>query len=435
MDQNAKRSQRAHNVSHTASRTSRLLKCTMLFTAATVLSFIMIILVASSPDGVLREQATTVAAQTPTLVVCSKPFQRSEKQRQEFASKHTASALLTSVAYSQAVLTDSCQTCESWPNGTFETFEAMLNYRTDAAQPTGASENSGLYWQLVSFCEQLTEAEPLPTTTCRIHRRDREAATNFSSTWQQNDTQPQAPVGTAGPSSSVETNKEYKFFPTPHLGDAARGPQQTTLSPQVATHVKVDTAQQSMCDHFKAPAHMRSIETDLPPNTNAQALLHIAYNGQILLTQALQHVVPMLNMIMQTLLPILTTSAWLSLSMLATAMSIYAETSRTQQSSNFVQHHLPLQAFAILVSVLCMMSTLTMFVLTQLHCMLTLATAYSFLTHSHWISACLMMICSPQGMQQLLAGLTQAKEHAIQSVVKHPKQPKFAHPNIRHGRY
>ncbi len=307
--------------------------------------------------------------------------------------------------------------------------------RTDAAQPTGASEISDPYWQLVPLFEQVTEAKLLETMTCKVHTRDREPATSLSSTWHQKNTQPQAPVRTAGPSSSVETNVECKLFPTPHLDDAASGPQQPTLSPQVTTHVKMDMARQSMCDHFKAPAHMRSIETDLPPNTNAQALLHIAYNGRILLKQALQHFVPMLNMIMHTLLPILATSTWLSLSMLATAMSIYAETSRTKQSSKFVQHHLPLQAFAILVSVLCMMSSLTMFVLTQLHCTLTLATAYSFLTHPHWISACLMMICGPKGMQQLLAGLTQAIEHAIQSVVKHPKQPKFAHPKIRNGRY
>ena len=252
--------------------------------------------------------------------------------------------------------------------------------RTDAAQPTGASDP---YWQLVPLFEKVTEAKLLETMTCKVHTRDREPATSLSSTWHQKNTQPQAPVRTAGPSSSVETNVECKLFPTPHLDDAASGPQQPTLSPQVTTHVKMDMARQSMCDHFKAPAHMRSIETDLPPNTNAQALLHIAYNGRILLKQALQHFVPMLNMIMHTLLPILATSTWLSLSMLATAMSIYAETSRTKQSSKFVQHHLPLQAFAILVSVLCMMSSLTMFVLTQLHCMLTLATAYSFLTHPH----------------------------------------------------
>ena len=140
MDQKAKRSQRAHNVSNDASTTSKLPKCTMLFTAATVLSFIVMILVALSPDGVLREQATVVAAQSPILVGCSKPFQRSEKQRQELVSNHIASALLTSLTYSQAMPTVSCQICESWSNGTFETFEAMLNYRTDAAQPTGSSE-------------------------------------------------------------------------------------------------------------------------------------------------------------------------------------------------------------------------------------------------------------------------------------------------------
>ena len=307
--------------------------------------------------------------------------------------------------------------------------------RTDAAQPTGASEISDPYWQLVPLFEKVTEAKLLETMTCKIHTRDREPATSLSSTCQQKNTQPQAPVRTAGPSSSVETNVECKLFPTPHLDDAASGPQQPTLPPQVTTHVKMDMARQSMCDHFKAPAHMRSIEIDLPPNTNAQALLHTAYNEQVLLKQALQHIVPMLNMVLYTLLPILATTTWLFLSVVATAMSIYAETSRTKQSSKFVQHHLPLQAFAILVSVLCMMSSLTMFVLTQLHCMLTLATAYSFLTHPHWISACLMMICGPKGMQQLLAGLTQAIEHAIQSVVKHPKQPKFAHPKIRNGRY
>jgi hypothetical protein len=55
------------------------------------------ILVASSPDGVLRELASAVAAQTPILVVCSKPFQQSEKRRQELASNYTVSVILTNV--------------------------------------------------------------------------------------------------------------------------------------------------------------------------------------------------------------------------------------------------------------------------------------------------------------------------------------------------
>ena len=37
--------------------------------------------------------------------------------------------------------------------------------------------------------------------------------------------------------------------------------------------------------------------------------------------------------------------------------------------------------------------------------------------------------------QRHAAGLTQALEHAIQSVVKSSKQPKFAHPTVRNGRY
>ncbi len=203
------------------------------------------------------------------------------------------------------------------------------------------------------------------------------------STWQQHDTQPQAPVGTAGPSSIVETNVECKLFSTPHLGDAARGPQQPTLSPQVATK---DTAQQSMCDHSKASAHMRSVEIDLPPNTDAQALLHIAYMGLILLKQTLQHVVSTLNMVMYTLLPTLATSAWLCLSMLAAAMNIYAETSRP---SKCVPSPQVMQTCVSLVSLLNIAANVTMFILTQVHCMLTVAAACSFLAQPHWITACL----------------------------------------------
>ena len=82
-----------------------------------------------------------------------------------------------------------------------------------------------------------------------------------------------------------------------------------------------------------------------------------------------------------------------------------------------------------------MVSTPIMSILTQLHCMLALAIAYSFLAHPHWTSASLMMIHAPIAMRELVAGLTQALEQAIQFVVKHPKQPKFAHPRVSNGRY
>ena len=239
-------------------------------------------------------------------------------------------------------------------------------------------------------------------------------------------------AGTAGASSSVETDVECKLFSTSHLGNTAKGPQQPTLSPQVATK---DMPQQSICDHCTAPAHMRSAEIDLPPNTIAQALIHVVHMGLSSLQQALQHVVSALNMAMYTLLPTLAASAWLCLSVLATAMSIYTETSRTKKSSKCMQHHLPLQASVILVSLLCMVSTLTTSILTQLHCVLTLAPAYSFLAHPHWTSACLMILYGPVAMQELVAGLTQALVQAIQFAVKQPKQPKFGHPRISNGRY
>ena len=139
MGQKAKRSQRTDNVSNRASTTSKLSKCTMLFTAAaktrkekltlfsdhtgsllrrqpgatardqsewptaaTLLSFIVDNLGSLITRRCLYEQATAVAAQATILVVCSTPFQRSEKQRQELVSNHIAFALITNVTYSKA---------------------------------------------------------------------------------------------------------------------------------------------------------------------------------------------------------------------------------------------------------------------------------------------------------------------------------------------
>jgi len=187
-----------------------------------------------------------------------------------------------------------------------------------------------------------------------------------------------------------------------------------------------------MCDHSKAPAHMRSIEIDLPPNTNAQALIHIAYMGQILLKQALQPVVSMHNTVMYTLLPTLATSAWLSLSVLATAMSIHAETSRP---SKYVPSPQVMQTCVILVSLLSIAANVTMFILTQVHCMLTVAAACSFLAQPHWITACVIMIYAPKAINQLTVRLAHVIQYAIQSLVKNPKQSKFPHPSIQNGTY
>ena len=80
MKENARRAQCTSNGSDHASTTS---KHNILYTAATVLT--LMILVASSSSGSPREQAQLVAAQDPILVVCSKPFEKSERQN---SAKH-----------------------------------------------------------------------------------------------------------------------------------------------------------------------------------------------------------------------------------------------------------------------------------------------------------------------------------------------------------
>ncbi len=82
-----------------------------------------------------------------------------------------------------------------------------------------------------------------------------------------------------------------------------------------------------------------------------------------------------------------------------------------------------------------MTARLTIFILTQVHCMLTVIAAYSFLAQPHWVSACLVLLYAPKAKDRLTMKLTHVIQHAIQSSVKKPKQPKFAHPRIRKGTY
>ena len=154
--------------------------------------------------------------------------------------------------------------------------------------------------------------------------------------------------------------------------------------------------------------------------------------GQILLKQALQPVVSMHNTVMYTLLPTLATSAWLSLSVLATAMSIHAETSRP---SKCVPSPQVVQTCVILVSLSSIAANITMFILTQVHCMLTVAFACSFFAQPHWITACLIMLYAPKAINQLTTRLAHDIQYAIQSLAKNPKQFKFPHPIIQNGTY
>ncbi len=77
----------------------------------------------------------------------------------------------------------------------------------------------------------------------------------------------------------------------------------------------------------------------------------------------------------------------------------------------------------------------TLFVFTQVHCMLTIAAACSFLARPHWITACLVMLYVPKAINKLTIKLAHFIQHAIQSFVKKPKQSKFPQPRIRNGAY
>ncbi len=143
----------------------------------------------------------------------------------------------------------------------------------------------------------------------------------------------------------------------------------------------------------------------------------------------------MLNMALCMLLPLLTISTWLSISMYATAVSMHTTVSENRQPSKCVQSPRVMQTCVILVSLLSITASLTMFIFTQVHCMLTLTAAYSFLAQPHWISACLILLYAPKAIDKLTIRLTHVIEYAIQSLVKDPKKLKFAHPRIRNGTY
>ena len=137
-------------------------------------------------------------------------------------------------------------------------------------------------------------------------------------------------------------------------------------------------------------------------------------------------------MVMYALLPTWATSAGLCLSLLATAMSIYAEASGPGKCVPSPQW---MQKCVILVWLLKIAANVTMFILTQVHCMLTVAAACSFLAQPHWITACLIMLYVSKAINKLTIRLAHVIQHAIQSLVKKPKQSKFFQPRIRNGAY
>ena len=106
-----------------------------------------------------------------------------------------------------------------------------------------------------------------------------------------------------------------------------------------------------------------------------------------------------------------------------------------KQPSKCVPSPQVMQACVILVSLLSIAANVTMCILTQVHCMLNVAAACSFIAQPHWITACLIMPCASKAINKLTIRLTHVIQNAIQSLVKNPKKFKFPHPKIRNGAY
>lgn len=140
----------------------------------------------------------------------------------------------------------------------------------------------------------------------------------------------------------------------------------------------------------------RSLCRDLPPIIRARILICIAYTAYFLLKQVLYCVSRMLNMALCMLLPLLTISTWLSISMYAVSIDTTVfenrQSSTCMQSQNKPKHgHFHTGA---------------------LH---ALAAVYSFLAQSHWVSACLRLLHAPKAIDKLTIKLTHVIEYAIQS--------------------
>ena len=208
---------------------------------------------------------------------------------------------------------------------------------------------------------------------------------------------------------------------------------------QSATELKSPIGKHSFYAHLMSiidvHTHKKSANRALSPITRIQILVHTAYDACFLLMQVLHCVLRMLIMALCTLIPLLTTSTWLFISMYAAAVSVHTTVIENRQPSKFVPSPQAMQICVILVSLLSITANLTMFILTQVHCMLTLTAAYSFLAQPHWNSACLILLYAPRAIDKLTIRLTHVIQHAIQSPVKNRKQSKFTRPRIRNGTY
>ena len=124
----------------------------------------------------------------------------------------------------------------------------------------------------------------------------------------------------------------------------------------------------------------------------------ITYVGGMLL-HVLHRIMLMLFTTCHTVLPILITSIWLTVSVYATAMHMHQTRPQTRMQFQSMLRLRLLQHCAVCISVIRIMASLTVSILTQLHCTLTLIAAYSFFVKPHWLSACLLMLYAPMALR------------------------------------
>ena len=172
--------------------------------------------------------------------------------------------------------------------------------------------------------------------------------------WQANGTWPQAHWDIANSSSNGQTTVQLKTHPAHLQCTTIRVLRIQQLAPAAKTriHANRQAQQQSLEAHHTLPAQNKSVTRALSPITRVQILLHTAYNASFLLVQVLHCVPRMLNMALGMLMPPLTTSTWLFISMYATAVSIHTTLFENKQPSRCVPKPQMMQTCVILVSLL-----------------------------------------------------------------------------------
>ncbi len=201
--------------------------------------------------------------------------------------------------------------------------------------------------------------------------------------WQADDPWSQAPWNIASSTSVDEPAVQLKRHLRHQQCTTINALQQLAPEAKADLHANRQASEHGEDAHHTLPAHKKSVNIAMPPITSAQILIQIAYDAYFLLKQFLHCASCMLNMALCTLLTLLITSTWLSMSTYATALSMHTTMSENRQPSKCVHNPRVRQTYVILVSLLSMTARLTIFILTKVHCMLTLIAAYSFLAQPH----------------------------------------------------